>query len=443
MANLKRMNDIKDDNLIDEILTGEIVIFEDIQGSKIYINWDGKNFSIKPKSLSYDPINLVDLAMQNYYNLAINYFESLDRRVKALLNKNWWFGFEYFPDNQPANIEYSKTPKNNLVLTSICKGSKFSYTMDELEEYSRLLEVDCVPILFKGKLNEKTIEAIKYFLNTSEKDLEFVFGEKSFAYFFYKLLSPNTTHSFLMEEDFQKNCEKLIIRLEDKETSFEILNPLYKRISDTNSTDFIEIYTLILINFLNFSQSIDIDNLKIKGSRRDDSYIYIICKIFNMYISEVKDDLKNFDFIIPEFFDKDKFRINMELIPNKLTRDFIQDEKKIEYIFKVILGSFNRKKKKPIGLFTEATVQIFNRFLDKLDSIIDKYLNKKSEIELTRSGLLDFGEYFDIKIDKDGDGEVYPDVYTEIEKTRQDKSKGKKEGKPVKFTDVSDKDMKF
>jgi hypothetical protein len=30
---------------------------------------------------------MVDLAMQNYYNPAISYFESLDDRVKSLLNK--------------------------------------------------------------------------------------------------------------------------------------------------------------------------------------------------------------------------------------------------------------------------------------------------------------------------------------------------------------------
>ena len=124
------------------------------------------------------------------------------------------------------------------------------------------------------KLNEKIIEAIKYFLNTSEDDLEYVFGEKTFSFFFYKLLNPQIQNSFLMNDDFQKNLEKLIIRVDGKDVSFEILNPLYKRISDTNSTDFVEIYTLILVNFLNFCQSVDLDQIKIKGSKRDESYIF-------------------------------------------------------------------------------------------------------------------------------------------------------------------------
>ena len=177
--------------------------------------------------MSNDPINLIDLAMQNYYNPVVKYLESLDVRVKSLLNKKWHFGFEYFPDNQPANIEYSRVPKNNLVLTTINKSGKYEFGIEELDEYARLFDVDMLPIVFQGKLSERMIEAIKYFINTSEEDLEYVFGEKSFAFFFYKILNPNSTNSFLMEtDDFQNNVEKLIVRTKDGDVSFEILNPL-------------------------------------------------------------------------------------------------------------------------------------------------------------------------------------------------------------------------
>jgi hypothetical protein len=428
------LGEISDEVFLNKILDGDLIILEDIQGSKIYVNWNGTSFVIKAKSLSSEPINLIDLAMQNYYNYAIDFFNNLSDRVTSLLNKKWWFCFEYFPDNQPANIEYNRVPKNHLVLTSICKGNKFDYTIEELDEYSRLLETDCVPVVFKGKLGEETKEAIKYFLNTSEQDLEYVFGEKSFTYFFYKILNPSTQGSFLMGDDYQNNLEKLIIRSENQDLSFEILNPLYKKISESNSTEFVEIYTLILINFLNFCQSIDMNQIKINGNKREEAYLFLICKLFNIYLSEIKDDLMNFDFVVPEFFDKDKFRINTELIPNKLTKNYIQEDNKLEYCFKVILGSFNKKRKKPIGIFTDSTITIFNHFVDLIQTKIDQYFNKKSEIELTRSGLVDFGEFFDIKYDVDAEDQVYPDVYTEIERGTDD-SKDKKKGKlPGKVT---------
>lgn len=432
MSKLIALNGIEDQKIFDEIFNNDLVIYEDVQGSKIYVNWDGNKFSIKPKSVSSEPINLVDLAIQNYYNPAIEFFNSLDMRVKSLLNKKWWFGFEFFPDLQPANIEYQKTPKNNLVLTSICKGNKFEYTFDELDEYARLFDVDVLPVIFSGRLSEKMIEAIKYFLHTSENDLDYVFGEKSFAFFFYKILNPQLANSFLMDDDFQKNLEKILIRVNGVDHSFELLNPLYKRVSDTNSTEFVEVYSLILVNFLNFCQSIDLSDIKLKGERKDQAYIYLICKLFNMYLSEVKDDLINFDFVVPDFFDKEKFRINIELITNKLTKEHLQEDPKIEYIFKVILGSFNKKRKKPIGVFTDSTLNLFNEFVDDIQKYIDSFFNMKHETELTRGGLLDFGDFFEIKYDTDGEGEVYPDIYNEFEKepvsSKKKKGKGKMPG---------------
>lgn len=427
MGKIVTLNDVDNEKVLDDIFDNEIVIFEDIQGSKIWVNWNGKEYSIRPKTIGNDPINLIDLAMQNYYNPAINYLNSFDVRVKGLMPKGWNFCFEYFPDNQPANIAYQKTPKHGLVLTAINKNGKYVYTVDELKEYARLFDVDCSPIIFEGKLSDNMKEAIKYFLNTSEKDLEYVFGEQSFSFFFYKILNPVSDSSFLMEEEFQNNLEKIIIRVKSKDLSFEILNPLYQRISSENSTDFVDVYTLILLNFLTFCQSVNIEDIKLKGDRRDVLYIYLICKLFNIYVSDVKDDILSFDFVVPEFFDKEKFKINRELITNKLTREIIEESSKLEYCFKVILGSFNKKRKKPIGVFTDNTVILFNNFVEKIDFILDTHLNKMREIQVTKSGLLDFGDFFEINFDTDSVGDVYPDIYDTF--GEDDHSDKKKKGK--------------
>jgi hypothetical protein len=156
---------------------------------------------------------------------------------------------------------------------------------------------------------------------------------------------------------------------------------------------------------MNFCQSVVVEDIKLRGKTREEAYIYLISKLYNLYLSEVKEDLLDFEFTIPEFFDKDKFKINSELIENKTTRSYIAESDKLEYIFKVILGSFNKRKKKPIGIFTDS--------------------NRTNEVELTRAGLLDFGDFFDIKYDTDAEGEVYPDVYSEIEKGADEKSKKK------------------
>lgn len=429
MSKLITLNGISNENLLQELFNDEITVIEDVQGSKIWVNWNGDEFVIKTKTLSSEPINMIDLAMQNYYNPAVEYLNNLDVRVKSLLNKKWWFCMEFFPDHTPANIQYSRTPKNNLVLTAINKSGKYEFILEELDEYARLFDVELIPVIYQGKLTDKMIEAVKYFINTSEEDLEYIFGEKSFAFFFYKILNPLSQNSFLMDDDFQKNVEKMIIRCKSNDLSFELLNPLYTRLSEQNDTEFVEIYTLILINFLNFCQSVDLKNLKLKGNNKDEIYIYLICKLYNIYIGEVRQDLLDFDFIVPDFFDKEKFKINVELINNKVTKEYIAESDKLEYIFKIILSSFNKKRKKPIGIFTDNTVLLFNRFVDDINSLIEVYLKRISEIELTRAGLINFGDFLDFKYDTDGAGETYPDIYNEFEKGNVNNSKKDKKGK--------------
>ena len=168
------------------------------------------------------------------------------------------------------------------------------------------------------------------------------------------------------------------------------------------------------------------------------SGIFYYNLFYNIYVSEIKTDLLQFEFSVPEFFDKEKFKINKELISNKLTKEFIEEDPKLEYIYKVILGSLNKKKKKPIGLFTDNTVSLFNQFVDSISKYIDEYLNKIQEVELTRSGLLDFEDFFDIQYDKDSEGEVYPDVYSEFGKEEPETKK--KKGKGGKMTGVPSKE---
>lgn len=435
MGKLTTITGSEDSEIIDLIFNNEIVVYEDIQGSKIWVNYESsKGFSVKSRSLSNDPINLIDLALQNYYNPAINYFESLSDRVKGLMPKSFWFCFEYFPDTQPANIQYQRMPKNGLVLSSIGKwsgksvGYKYDCTIEEIEEYARLFDVDSLPIIFSGLLSDDMKEAITYFLNTSEKDLEYVFGESSFSFFFYKILSPQSKNSFLMNDDFQQNLQKIIINVKDRDLSFELLNPMYKRMSDTNSTDFTEIYSLMLVNFITFCQSINIYDIKLKGNKREEVYIYLICKLFNMYMSEVKEDILNFDFIVPEFFNKEKFKINKELINNKLTNELLDESPKIEYLFKILLGSFTKERKKAIGIFTDSTVNIFNKFVKDIALAIDDYLGKLRETELSKSNLVDFSQWFDIEYSVDGSNSVYPDIYDTFDKEATSTSKDKKKG---------------
>jgi len=434
MTKVVRLNGMSDaGDFINSIRDKNLLIYEDIQGSKIFVKYDGDKFVVKPKSVKNDALNFIDLTVQKFYNQAFNYFASLPNYVTDLLSSNWWFGFEYFPpyDAQPANIEYEKNPKNNLILTCIVKGNKYKYDYAELQEYSNLFDCDCLPVIFMGKLNEKQLEVLNLFLHTAEDDLEFVFGESNFAKFFYDILNPQLKNSFLMKsDDFNDNLEKVIIRMDgNDEMSFEILNPLYKRMAYQNTSEYVEMYSLIILNFLEFCQLIDIKTYKVKANIKDEIYIDLICQLFNEYMENVKKDIDKWEINVPQFFQEEKFKINVDLLNNKKTVEHIKSDRKIEYIFKVILGTFNKRRRKPIGVFNEQTVEIFNQFVDKLNTHVDKLLNINREYSLQKSDLLNFGDYFKLSFNIDSDKKLYPDVYNkfkEIETGEEKKGKSKK-----------------
>lgn len=426
--NLITINE-SNDTYIELLFNNILTIYEDVQGSKIFVNYDGKDFHIRTKSVNNDPMNIVDLSLQKYYNKAINHLYSLDQRILSLIPKNWFFCFEYFPDIQPAHIEYNRTPKNNLILTGIIKGKKkkkFDYNLEELIEFSDLLDVDVLPVIFHGKLNESQKKMIRYFLKTSYDDLEYIFDEENFSEFFYKLLDPTHTHSFLMEEgNFQNNIQRLIIRIGNDNYKFEILNPTYEKNSELVKTIFSDVYSVIILNFLSFCSSIDIEKLNLSGITRAAIYRDLICRLYNMYMNENSEELENFDIDIPTFFSKEKFRVNVDIIQNTLTKEYINTNRVFEYIFKCVLGSFNKKKKKKVGVFNESNLELFNQFVEKIDEKLDFEIGRKKDSDIQKGRLMPFDKYLEIEIDKDAEGKTYPDLYTEFIPDTVSKKKNK------------------
>ena len=71
-------------------------------------------------------------------------------------------------------------------------------------------------------------------------------------------------------------------------------------------------------------------------------------------------------------------------IKENLLKSIIDDSDKLEYIFKCILSSFSKKRKKPIGVFTDSTVILFNNFVDRINTLLDNTLKKMREIQITQ-----------------------------------------------------------
>ena len=84
-------------------------------------------------------------------------------------------------------------------------------------------------------------------------------------------------------------------------------------------------------------------------------------------------------------------------------------------LFPILLNSFRNKKKKPIGVFNDATLNIFNKMVNSIQSHIDKLLKIEREEILKQDNLLDFEHFYDIQYPKDAAGDVYPDLYKDLD----------------------------
>lgn len=421
VAKIQTLYDAKTaDEFIEILKNNELLIFEDVQGSEIFVNWNGVAFTIKPKSINNKPLTYVDLVSQKYYYKVIKYFDNLPEYVQELLNPNYWYVFEYFPDEQPANIQYNRVPKNNLIFKCIVKKNKFYYNVDEILEFSKLFDVEPLPIIFKGKLNSKQLEVIQLYLNLKQDDVHLFFEDTNFAYFFYKILNPNIENSFLMNENnFNENLEKIIIKIDNNPNySFELLNPFYKRIEQFNNSNYSNTYSMILIKFLEFLQTVDLNKIKLKSLFKDELYVELMCNLFNMFIENNEKYINEWNISIPQFFKEDKFKVNLNFIINKKTKNYIKYDHKNEYIFKCILNSFNEKKKKIFGLFTELTLETFNNYVEKIDTVINNALNINKETEMKKNDLKDFSTHFNLKFETDLKGNVYLNIIKQEEKEK-------------------------
>jgi hypothetical protein len=98
-----------------------------------------------------------------------------------------------------------------------------------------------------------------------------------------------------------------------------------------------------------------------------------------------------------------------------------------QYIYKIILGSFKKYRKKPIGIMKESTVELLNTMVKNISDYIDNSLSINRDYIFQKVDLLNFNDYFKINFDRDASGEIYPDIAPHFNKeSGEGKNKSKK-----------------
>lgn len=436
MSGIKYLADIyekKGKDFIEKLFSQELSVTENLDGSSFSFERDftGDNISFYKKDQE-NPITKVDRILMRYYEKPINYIESLPESVKSEIPKGWRFGMIYFPNTKPVRIEYERLPKNHLILTHIIVRDEFgeatrtSQDKIELDEWSEKLGIEKAPIIFQGKLNNDQKMSIMDFLSTPLMDLKSRFKTESFSKYLISILNPEIIKTTL-GSDLQGEIDSLVFRFKEEGVEevvlAKIVDPVFYEISRdrkvTRASYFpSDIYSLCLIDIMNFILERDIESFNAEGTEPEERYINFVFSVFKSFIYEEGERYIGADFNKPEYLKSENFEINKELIVDEDVVKYLDEDEVYCDILQMILNSFRKFKRKPHGFFTEGLIEQFNLLVEEIADYINAKRKEKIEESLGLPSFVWFkktGSRFKIRDDESLEEEI--DLNSIIENT--------------------------
>ena len=297
---------------INEKLDASAFAFEKGQDGKLYFY--KRNTDI--------PISLIDRTLMKLYEKPIAHFVGFGDTLLNQIPAGWRFGMEYFIDENPQSISYSRVPKNNLVLSyihvknNVGKIVRTIQDKETLDEWADRLDIERSPIIFQGLLNQDQKISIMNFLDTPFDELVKKFKTNSFVKYVVTVLNPSLKKTAL-NYDLDHNMEGLVFRFGDDDGDEVILakliDPVFEiaqqgKQHDKNEEAPNEIYQLTVIDIANFIESLNFNKFKPKGRTVEDRYINFMCAVFNAFIEDYGEKYEDLNFNEPSYLIRPQFR---------------------------------------------------------------------------------------------------------------------------------------
>lgn len=127
---------------IRDIFMNEVEITEKVDGSQFgFGKINGELITRSKGKVQYEG------AVDKMFTVAVDYVHSIQDK----LPEDTFFYAEYLKTPAHNVLGYERTPKNNLILFGVCDPSlKFISKHEELQKYADMLEIEVVPLLFRG-----------------------------------------------------------------------------------------------------------------------------------------------------------------------------------------------------------------------------------------------------------------------------------------------------
>jgi len=166
---------------VSKIADNEVEITEKIDGSQFSFGKIDGNLMTRSKGCM-----IFEGESNKMFNLATDYVRSISDKIPD----NTIFYCEYLQKPKHNSLTYDRVPKNNLILFGVCDNTdKFISKYEELLKFGELLDIEVVPLLYKGNIELKNIEFFDQLL-----DRESVLGKAKIEGFVVK----NYEQAFLL-----------------------------------------------------------------------------------------------------------------------------------------------------------------------------------------------------------------------------------------------------
>jgi len=409
MAGISHLYDIynkKGKDFIDNLFNTYVTVNEKMDGSAFVFERDPETgrFNFYKRDQRY-PITLVDRTLMKYYEKPINYIESLPPHIINEIPRGWRFGLEYFSNNQPVEIAYDRLPKNNLILSYIHtknengRPSSTIQDQEQLNNWADLLGVERPPIVFQGMLTDDQKNQILDFLRTPFDQLVSEYKTKSFVRYIIGVLNPSSKTSAL-NNDLDKPIEGIVFRFGEEDNGKEpilskMVDPVftemakekYSKRSEEKPSDFLG---LTIMDLMNYILEEGVETFNVAGDTEDERYISFMSDVFVKFLGEYAYKYRGADFQEPDYLRKDEFRLNLDRIKDKRVLKYLDTDDSYESLFKLMLNSFRKIRKRASGIITPGIIDQFNIVVSDIESVVSKEIKPAIQESESIPSFMDF-----------------------------------------------------
>ena len=322
-------------------------------------------------------ITAIDRTMSSLYEKPIKYIEGLPYEIIQKLPVGFRYGFRYFHTTDQPHIVYDKLPLNGLVLTDIrsAKG-RIIDDLSILNGISDLLRVEKPPIVWYGKLDKSQKTRLLEYLRTPEEDLIRRFSTSSFTKYIISILNPELKATSL-NDDIEKPIDSVVFKFMEEDGSeifhAKAIDPIITQINRTNDNEREpqDLYGIILSDLVEYIKITGLQKYALKEGNNDERFLDLICQIYKSYIKKNGYKYEGIEVDPLSFASVPEFELNSGFIKDEKTREVVKESSINKHIFKILMSSFQKPKKKPTGTVTQIL----------LDDVVELSKEMKKKVE--------------------------------------------------------------